>query len=84
MYRCAQGCIAFSLLAAAAFFVRVQVAASLSTWLQLVGFGACALALVAAIAAAVYRKVEAPQEVTVRDPRDWLGDPPVIHLRRKD
>jgi hypothetical protein len=83
-YRCAQGCVAFSLFAIAAFILRVQVNASLSTWLVLVGFASCLLASVAAIGAVAFRAIETPREVMVRDPRDWFEDPPVIHLRRED
>lgn len=83
-YRCAQGCVAFSVLAAAALIVRVQVDASLSTWVQLVGFGACGLALAAAIGTVAFRAIETPREITVRGPPDWPGGPPVIHLHRED
>ena len=83
-YRCAQWCIALCLLAVAAFFLRSQVGASLSIWVQFVGFTSGGLALVAAVGAAVYRVVETPQEVIVRSSSDWPRDPPVIHLDRKD
>ena len=83
-FRCSKWCVGFSVLAAAAFTVRVQVDASLSIWLQLIGLSACGLALVAAVAAVVYRMIERPQWVTVRGPWNWPLDPPVIHLSRKD
>ncbi len=83
-FRCAKWCVALTLLASAALMVRSEVDASLSIWVQLVGFAACGLALVATIGAVFYRMVETPQEVTVRGPWDWPPDPPVIHLDRKD
>jgi hypothetical protein len=83
-YRCAQGCVAFSLLTVLSFVARSQVGPSLSTWVQVVGVVAGALALLAAIGAVVYRLVETPREVmVVRGPFDWPQDPPVIHLKRK-
>ncbi len=84
MYRCALGCIAFSLLAAAAFLVSSQVDASLSTWLRLVGLSAIGLAALAFIGAAVFRFIETPRQVTVQGPWNWPQDPPVVYLRRED
>jgi hypothetical protein len=82
-HRCSQLCVAFCLLAVASFIARVRLEPSLSIWAQLIGFGACGLAVVAAIGAVVYRVVEAPREVTLRSPSSWW-EPPVIHLKRKD
>ena len=83
-FRCSKWCVAFSVLALAAFTVRVQVEASLSTWLQLVSIGACGLALAAAVGAVIYRIIETPQWVTIRGPWDWPPDPPVMHISGKD
>ena len=83
-FRYSKWCVAFSVLAVAAFAVRVQLDASLAIWLQLVGYASCGLALVAAIGAVVYRIIETPRWVTVRGAWDWPPDPPVIHLRRED
>jgi hypothetical protein len=83
-FRCSKWCVAFCVLATVAFTVRAQLDASFSIWLQLVGLGACGLALVAAVAAVVYRVIETPKWVTVRGPWDWPPDPPVIHLNHKD
>jgi hypothetical protein len=83
-YRCFQACVALCLLAAAAFVARVHLEPNLSIWAQLIGFGACGVAVVAAIGAAVYRVVETPREVTLRSPPSEWWDPPVIHLKRKD
>ena len=70
-YRCAKCCLAFCLFAAAALIVGAQ----------LVGLVSVGLAFASGVAALVYRKTEAPQEVTVRKwPR---REPPVIHLHRK-
>jgi hypothetical protein len=83
-YRCAQACVALSLLTVLSFMARSQVDPRLSTWAQVVGVAAGALALLAAIGAVVYRLVETPREVTVvRGPFDWPPKPPVIHLHRK-
>ena len=83
-YRCSRACVALCLLAAAAFVARAHLEPSLSTWAQLIGFGAYGLALVAAIGAVVYRVVETPREVTLRSPASSWWEPPVIHLKRKD
>ena len=82
-HRYALACVIFTVLAVAALFVRVQVDASLSARLLLVGFCAGGLALLAAIGAVVFRLVEAPREIIVHGP-DWPDEPPVIHLHRKD
>ena len=83
-FRCSKWCVAFILLSAAALTVRAQVDASLSIWLQLVGFSSCGLALIPGIGAVVYRIIETPQQITVRGPWDWPPDPPVIYLSRRD
>ena len=82
-HRCSQACVAFCLLAAAAFMARVQLEPRLSIWAQLIGFGACGLAVIAAIGAVVYRVIETPREVTLRSPSSRWWEPPVIHLKRK-
>jgi len=83
-FRCSKWCVAFSLLALAAFAVRAQVDDSLSIWPQLAGITACGLALAAAAGAVIYRMTETPQWVMVHGPWDWPPDPPVIHIGGKD
>ena len=73
-YWCAQGCVVFGVLAVAAFIARVEVGASLSVRLQLLGLGAAVLALASALGAAVFRVFETPREVTVRD-TESSGEP---------
>ena len=82
--RCAKWCVAFTVLAAAAFVAGSQLHPSLSIWLLLTGFSSCGLALAAAFAAVVYRITETPRQVTVRLPSGWPPQPRVIHLRGKD
>jgi hypothetical protein len=84
-HRCAQACVALSLLAVVSLAARFQVDTRLSIWALVVGVVAASLALAAAIGAVVYRLIETPREVTVmRGPFDWPQDPPVIHLNGKD
>jgi hypothetical protein len=72
-YRCFKWFIAFCLFALAAFIAGAQ----------LVGFAAMGVAVVAGIGTVIYRLIEAPQEVTVRDHSDARKEPPVVHLNRK-
>jgi len=73
-YWCAQGSVVFGALTAAALIARVQVGASLSASLQLLGLGAAVLALVCAMGAVVFRVFETPREITVRD-TEGPGEP---------
>ena len=73
-YWCAQGCVVFGVLAVAAFIARVQVGASLSARLQLLGLGAAVLALASALGAVVFRVFETPREITLRD-TEGPGEP---------
>ncbi|TLZ23543.1 MAG: hypothetical protein E6K29_18475 [Gammaproteobacteria bacterium] len=73
-YWCAQGSVVFGVLAVAAFIARVQVGASLSASVQLLGLGAAVLALVSAMGAVVFRVFETPREITVRD-TEGPGEP---------
>jgi hypothetical protein len=70
-YRCFMWCIALCLFAVLAFIVGAQ----------LVGFASVGVAVIAAIGAVIYRFIETPQRVTVREHAD---EPPLIHLKGKD
>ena len=72
-YRCFRWFIPCGLFALAGFMVGAQ----------LVGFAAMGPAVVAGIAAVLYRLVEAPQEVTVRDPSGAGKEPPVFTSRAR-
>jgi len=72
-YRCRKWFIVFSVFALTAFIARAQ----------LLGLAAIGLAAVAAIGAVVYRLIEDPQEVTLRDHSHARKEPPVIHVNRK-
>jgi hypothetical protein len=70
-YRCSIGCIACCVFAVIAFIASAQ----------LVGLATVAMAVIAAVGAVIYRFIETPQRVTVRD---HVEGPPLIHLKRKD
>lgn len=70
-YRCFKWFIACGLFALAGFMLGAQP----------IAFAAVGLAVVAGIAAVFYRLLEAPQEVTVRDPSATGKEPPVVHLK---
>ena len=74
LYRCSKWCIAFCLFAVVAFIAGAQ----------LVGFAAVGAAVIAAIGAVIYRFIEAPQRVTVRDHFHRSKEPPLIHFKGKD
>ena len=70
-YRFSMWCIAFCLFAVVGFVPGAQ----------LVGLVAVGVAVIAAIGAVIYRCIEAPQRITVRD---RFGEPPLIHFKDKD
>lgn len=82
-FRRAKWCAALNALAVAALIGSLFLP-SLPLWLLLLGFGACALALVAAAGAVFYRITETPRQVTVRSPPGWPPHPRVIHFSRED
>jgi len=70
-YRCSMWCVALCLFAMLAFIAGAQS----------VGFATVGVAVIAATGAVIYRFIEAPQKVTVRN---HIEEPPLIHLKDKD
>jgi hypothetical protein len=75
--RCAQLSVVLALLACALIFLQSSTVPAYAMWLRLAIYILGASAVVAALAAVIYRLIELPREVTVR----VLYRPPVIHFK---